>query len=83
MESIQKRKKKPIRIHFFLPKARGNRKKLHKEHQAFLTDLLDENPSINIEQALQQLTTKFDYLKAEGNQQFMSLLKMIWDSPLL
>lgn len=48
---------------FFLPKARGDRKKLYEEHQAFLTDLLDENPSINIEQALEQLTTKFDDLQ--------------------
>ena len=46
-----------------MPKARGNHKKLHEEHQAFLTDLLDENPSINIEQGLEQLTTKFDDLK--------------------
>jgi hypothetical protein len=46
-----------------LPKARDDRKKLHEEYQAFLTDLLDENPSINIEQALEQLTTKFDDLE--------------------
>ncbi|KAG1137102.1 hypothetical protein G6F37_007141 [Rhizopus arrhizus] len=48
---------------FFLPKSRGDRKKLHEEYQAFLTDLLDGNPSINIEQALEQLTTKFDDLQ--------------------
>jgi hypothetical protein len=61
---------------FFLPKARSDRKKLHEEHQAFLTDLLEENPSINIEQALEQSTTKFDDLQV-GNQQLISLLEMI------
>jgi transposase len=45
---------------FVLPKARGDCKKLHEEHQAFLTDLLNANPSNNIEQALEQLTTKFE-----------------------
>ncbi|KAG1332939.1 hypothetical protein G6F62_007005 [Rhizopus arrhizus] len=53
---------------FFLPKARGDRKKLHEEYQAFLTDLLDENPSINIEQALEQLTTKFDNFLKRNNE---------------
>ena len=48
---------------FVLPKARVDCKKLYEEHQAFLTDLLGENPSNNIEQALEQLTTKFDDLK--------------------
>ena len=47
----------------FLPKARGDRRNLHEEHQAFLTDLLDENPSTNIEQALEQSTTTFDDLQ--------------------
>lgn len=47
---------------FFLPKARDDRKKLHEEHRAFLTDLLDKNPLIKIEQALGKLTTNFDDL---------------------
>ena len=38
---------------FFVPKTRGDRKKLSEEHSDFLIDLVDENPSINVEQALE------------------------------
>ncbi|KAG1048522.1 hypothetical protein G6F43_009093 [Rhizopus delemar] len=48
---------------FFVPKVRGDRKKLKEEHYVFLTDLVDENPSINVEQALEQLISKFDGLQ--------------------
>ncbi|KAI8095072.1 uncharacterized protein B0P05DRAFT_172902 [Gilbertella persicaria] len=48
---------------FFLPKVKGDHKKLKEEHRAFLTDLLDEDPAINVEQAPEQLAAKFDGLQ--------------------
>ncbi|OBZ86075.1 hypothetical protein A0J61_05877 [Choanephora cucurbitarum] len=47
----------------FVPKIRGNFKKLNEEHHTFLNNLMNDDLSINVEQAFEQLISRFDALQ--------------------